>query len=372
MKKRTRLTKRLALVAWLVGMAPFGCSSDGGEQSADASGGGGSLRIDVDGIGAGGASTGAGPTEDANCGVETSETTSEPTDVLLVLDRSGSMYESISEECCCSDTCRRRIDIDLCADTGKCTERWSALTSAVSATMAETPTISWGLKMYSTPGSSGACGVSPGVEVGIGDGSAAVQNVIATVEPLNGTPTAKAVREATTYLEGLDDAHSKVMLLATDGEPNCRSGRFDASTPDVEGTLEAIAAASAAGYRVYVVGIGPSVGNLDSFAVAGGTSHYYPANSAAELAAALAAISNAVASCTFTMQEQPPDPDNVAVYLDGELVAKDPDNGWSFGTTTQTVMLNGTACDLVTSGSASRVQVLFGCPDEPPPTEIPR
>lgn len=128
------------------------------------------------------------------------------------------------------------------------------------------------------------------------------------------------VRATIALLVGaLPDQHEKVMLLATDGEPNCRPASLDPSTPDVDGTTAALRAALAAGFRVYVIGIGPSVGNLDNFAKAGGTDHFFPATSATDLADALASISKVVSSCTFSMPHAPPDANNVAVYLDGKL-----------------------------------------------------
>ena len=52
------------------------------------------------------------------------------------------------------------------------------------------------------------------------------------------------------------DQNTKYILLATDGEPNCASG--GSSTPNVPATVDAIAAAKAAGFPVYVIGVGPS------------------------------------------------------------------------------------------------------------------
>jgi hypothetical protein len=260
----------------------------------------------------------------------------------------------------------------MCDDTSNCTERWPALTSAIDTTISQTTGINWGLKLFSTPPQGGrqqsdACAVSNGVEVGVAAGSAsAIQTAIAGVTPGANTPTAKAVTTATAYLQSVADPNNKAILLATDGEPNCKSGG-SSSTTDVPGTVAAIEAALTAGFKVYVIGIGPSVGNLDNFAQAGGTNHYFPATSASDLANALKEISTEVASCTFTMSEEPPDPNNVAVYLDGKLISNDPANGWSFGANTQTIVLNGSACDSIKSGAAKTVQVLFGCPDQPPP-----
>lgn len=371
--KVARTTFAKAALAFVASIALADCNDSAGSVgNAGTSGGPGvggngvPIVLPDAAVGTGGAA-GTPPTSDANCGMQTSNTTREPADVLLVLDRSGSMNESIAADCCCTSTCRQLISIKQCPDTSACTERWPALMSAVNTTITKTSGIGWGLKLFSSPRGFDSCFVSSGVDVGISDGSAAVATAIAGANPLNSTPTAKAVTAATAYLQALKDQHAKVMLLATDGEPNCRPGSLDPSAPDVDGTLTALQAAVAAGIRVYVIGIGPSVGNLDNFAKAGGTEHYFPATSAAELAEALGAISRVVSSCTFTLSQLPPDPSNVAVYLDGKLVAKDPTNGWAFGAGNQTVMLNGGACTAISAGAGGKVQVLFGCPNQAPP-----
>jgi hypothetical protein len=362
---------------FVVGVSFAACGStshgvdgeNGGTSSGYNPGTGGKAGYVNGGASNGGAISDSGvapPTGDANCGVQTSGATKLPTDVLLVLDRSGSMSESIAADCCCASTCRNTTSAKMCSDTSNCTERWPALTTAVISTLTATNTINWGLKLYSSPSQSSSCGVNSGVEVAVGSGSATgIQSQISSVTPGGNTPTARAVSAATSYLQTVTDPNTKVILLATDGEPNCLGG--SGSTSDVAGTTTAIGAALTAGYKVYVIGIGPSVGNLDNFAQAGGTDHYYPATSAADLATALAAISKAVSSCSFEMSQSPPDPSNLAVYMDGALVAKDSANGWSFGSNSQTVNLNGTACDKITTGAATNVQVLFGCPGQSPP-----
>jgi Mg-chelatase subunit ChlD len=169
--------------------------------------------------------------------------------------------------------------------------------------------------------------VSNRVEVPIGANSAsAIQQKIQGTTPSNNTPTAAAIEAATAYLATVNDPSNKVIVLATDGLPNCASGR-DSSTSDVDGAVAAISAAKAAGFLVYVIGIGPSVGNLNNFASAGGTGQYYPATSPQDLTTALAAISTRIASCSFALATTLPDPNNVAVYLDKGLIKQDPNNG---------------------------------------------
>ncbi len=297
------------------------------------------------------------PSSDANCGSATSTATRQPADVLLVLDRSGSMDYSTSTDSNCS------------RGSTTCTARWPALTSAVDSTLTSTSgTINWGLKLYSSPNGS-ACTVNSGVEVPISATSvSAIQSQIAAISPSNNTPTAQAIAAATAYLSTVNDPNGKFILLATDGEPNCAPGG-SSSTTNVQGTVDAIAAAKAAGFLVYVIGIGPSVGNLDNFAAAGGTTNYYPATSPQALTDAFASISKLVATCVFTSTKPPPAPDNVAVYLNKNLVTKDDADGWSFGSDTQTIILKGNSCDEAMAAN-SAVQILFGCPGGPPPPPV--
>jgi hypothetical protein len=228
--------------------------------------------------------------------------------------------------------------------------------------------IRWGLKLYTSTGT--ACGVNDGVEVPVSAISVPTINTqIAAVSPAGNTPTAQAIAAATAYLQTVSDQNSKYILLATDGEPNCAPGQ-SSGVANLLGTIDAISTAKTAGFLVYVVGIGPSVGNLDSFAAAGGTVSYFPASSPQALTDAFAAISQAVSTCTFALAQPPPDSNNMAVYLDGNRIVKNDPNGWTFGTNSQTVVLTGTSCDAITAGAATRVQVLFGCPGSPPPPTL--
>jgi hypothetical protein len=197
----------------------------------------------------------------------------------------------------------------------------------------------------------------------------AIQSIIPSTQPGGNTPTAQAIQAATAYLKTVNDQNTKYILLATDGEPNCASSGD--SNPNVQATVTAIAAAKAAGFLVYVIGIGPSVGNLDNFAAAGGTTNYLPATSPQALTDAFTSISKAVTTCNFNLTQAPPDVNNVAVYLDKSLVAKDSANGWSLGANSLTIVLNGSTCDKIPSGAATQVQVLFGCPGISPPLLIP-
>jgi hypothetical protein len=181
-------------------------------------------------------------------------------------------------------------------------------------------------------------------------------------------------------MKTLTEPTKKVILLATDGEPNCGASMPDGGgvvpdvmIEDVAGATAAVAAANAAGFPVYVIGIGPSVANLNKLAKAGGgTSEYYPATSAEQLTAALSSISKLAGSCTFTADSEPPDQENIAVYVNKQKVEKDSDNGWEFGASSQEIVLTGSYCKQMSTGDEANVQILFGCPGAPPfPVWIP-
>jgi hypothetical protein len=211
--------------------------------------------------------------------------------------------------------------------------------------------------------------VSNGADVPIGNNSASsIQTQISGTGPANNTPTAAAVTAAMAYLKMVDDPNNKVILLATDGVPNCRSGGASGDD-DVDGAKAAITAAYQAGFKVYVIGIGPqsALKNLSSFALAGGTTDYYPASSPQDLTNALLAISHAIAECTFTVTAPKDGTSNVAVYLNGQPA---PSTDWTYTASTQTIAITGATCDTIKNGTPPQtVQVYFGC--EEPPSSVP-
>jgi hypothetical protein len=279
------------------------------------------------------------------------------------------MKKSLAEDCFCTSGTGDEGG-SLC-NTTSCTDRWTAVKSAVGQIIADSSGIDWGVELFPAPGGSG-CSVSsiPSLPVSA-DGGAPVQGQLDGITPGGNTPTAEAISAATAYLSALADQNTRVILLVTDGEPNCAAGSPSATSSDLEATLAALAAAYRAGFPVYIVGVGPSTGNLDSMAKAGGTESYHPATSPEQLTTDLSTISHLVASCTLVLPGAPPDPGNIAVYIDKQRIEPDPVNGWTYGVTTSTIVFNGTYCDRLVSAFDIAVQVLFGCPGPIPPMCIP-
>ena len=285
----------------------------------------------------------------ASCGVMVVPASRTTPDVLLVLDRSASMDNSIAEDKVC------KVDAGAA-----CRNRWSILQSALSTAIASTPNLRWGLKFFPT-GASGSCAVSDGIDVAVGADSGPVMlNAIKATTPAGNTPTRAAILAAAAYLKTLDDQNSKFIVLATDGLPNCTDGR----TANASDLPAAAAAIEAAGFPVYVVGIGPesALMNLQELSHAGGTGDYLPATSPDQLTAALTSIAGTVASCTFKLSTAPPFLGGVTVTLDQTPLAKDEATGWGFGGDSRTIELHGDACAKLKANPTSTLTVRVDCP----------
>ena len=317
----------------------------------------------VTGTGTGTAGAGAStPTPDgANCGLQQYGLENVPPDLLIVLDKSGSMGE--------------QPDGTKCPGMGAaCETKWADTTMAINMVVTTTDTtIRWGLKYFADTNNS--CGVGPGVAVPIGPNNGpAITMSIANTMPGPSTPTRLAVNAGAAYLQTVQDPNPKFILLATDGLPNCGPGQ-KTDADDSVGAVAAVTAAAAAGIPVFVVGVGNvamATTTLDMLAVAGGrpqagTPKYYPVSSTADLVSVLKTIGGMIASCSFGLGSVPPDPTNVGVYANGNTAMKIPKdvthaNGWDYGAGMKSIVLYGAACDAVKAKTTMTIQAIYGCP----------
>jgi Mg-chelatase subunit ChlD len=310
---------------------------------------------------------------DANCGSTQSKLEKKPADLLLVLDRSSSMGEAMDSAKNCS------------ASSTTCSQRWATIIASLGKVLTSSSSdLNWGLKFFSSPTGGGGmpgltggnCNVTDGVEVPVGPGNSdKIQTQIAAAGNAGYTPTRAAIDAAVTYLKTVNDGNNKFILLATDGEPNCPTGQGSFSaTSDLDATLTAVQNAVAAGYKVYVIGVGTETGNLTGLAQAGGTDKFYSALSPDDLTAALAAIVGTVtAGCTYELPSQPVAPGAVGVYVDKAQIPESDTDGWSYapGSST-TINIHGSICDDLTSGKKTQVEIFLPCKEsEPIPTIIP-
>lgn len=220
--------------------------------------------------------------------------------------------------------------------------------------------------------------------------------------PAGGTPVAQALTQLVPRLGGA--SAETVVLLVTDGGPNCNSGAScgrESCIPNIErqrlsealvcgddinccdasaygpancldrdGSVHAVERLRAAGVRTFVIGMPGSeayASVLDELAEAGGTARgesprYYRAEDAEALLSTVSALGSAVAlTCTIELREPPPEPGLVNLYFDGQLVRSDPVDGWTFSSAA-TVQVHGRSCELLSGGQVLQADVVAGCP----------
>lgn len=373
-------------LAWAPGCGPSGPSTL--PPLSTQNGGGGSAPSGGDGVGGDVIVTRTGPpdpSEEGYCGNTIHPYVTKAPNLYFVFDASGSMAE---------------------IEDGQ-TRYASVRRSAVELVRSLGPFINVGAAVFPLGGGAGdTCrpggevySVHPGDAIGQSDGPTTLGFAAATLaSPSGGTPTAATLRALLPRLSIV--AGKTSVLLLSDGGPNCNYDATCAASeciPNIEGicavsnccardsagsqgncldtsaAVGAIAALRDAGITTYVIGIPGSEAYgsvLGAMAEAGGAARptdpaYYRVDELGQLEGVLGAIASTVVSCEFTLDGAPPDPDKTNVYLDKTVLPGDPVDGWVW-IGDQTIALVGEACDRLKNGAIKQVQIVSGCPTEPP------
>jgi hypothetical protein len=317
---------RLHLVA-LVLTAACGAGSGG-----DITGGNGS-----------GADGGGGPGGGGNSECQQVEpiqmATGDPADLLLVVDKSGSMDDPL--------------------DNGD--RKWPVMRDALTTVVEQYQSgIRFGLMLYPVGDSCLAGGVDAQVAM---QNAGPISGDLDATRPEGGTPTHTTLAGAQSYYASVTSPGARYVLLATDGEPNCGDPNDD-EAPTVTESIAAIGSLRDNAIMTFVLGFGGNVNNhpdtLQAMADAGGTGDYFAANSPEELAAALGAIAGEVGlpSCSFRLDRSPSDASELVVYQ----VSQDSSHqsGWDWDAGTNTLTFYGAACDAILGGQTDSVTIQFG------------
>lgn len=297
-----------------------------------------------------------------------------PPNLLLVLDRSGSM------------------------GTGP-GSTWVEITTAINTVVGQLQgEIKWGLEYFPTDNS---CGVSATVAVEVGNDTAdAIAMSITMNEPTDGsTPTAEAVRKGANYLAALSDPNPKFIVLATDGAPNCDSPGTSGSQvctctapftqqgtnccfgpacipcsflPSADsGAGEAVVEAANKGINTFVIGLATGSGEaavLNDLATKGKTARpgnpkYYEASNQTDFVNAINAIGKQIVSCTLALTAAPLVPDYSEVKAEGSVVPRDTTHaeGWDYGPNNTSIIFYGSYCDQLQAGTIKDVDATFSC-----------
>ncbi len=298
---------------------------------------------------------------DASCGAQTEDiglvNLGDPPDMLIVLDRSGSMQLPPGFP-----------------PTGP--TKWASMVAALkSVTAAKDNNIRFGLSYFPTDD---LCGVAAGTDVAVQLPSASlIASSLDSRSPNGNTPAHTSLQQAlATYNAMTVNPAGRYVLFATDGAPNCGGSP---PVPDTESDAETVAAVTAlasAGIKTFVIGFGSTLGLdeavLNDSAIAGGVPnpggppHYYPATNAAQLQTQLDLIAGGiiVPTCSYELASAPPDPDLVTVTLDGTPVPRDAShtNGWDYYPDAMTITFFGSYCATIESSTNASVSFVFGCP----------
>ncbi len=278
--------------------------------------------------------------------------------ILVVLDRSGSMDDD---------------------------NRWDQAVPAIQSVTANLGEgIAFGLEMYpSGDGGRGSsqCTVANGPDVMPATGMAdEIANVLNASGPGGRTPTASALGAAKAALQGLSG--SSYVLLVTDGAPNCNTaldpqtctcstgggGGCDAvSCLDDAGSVAAVQALKDAGIPTYVIGFDTQPAweqVLTNMAAAGGTGQtYFPVTDGTTLTSALANLAGNVVSCSYQLETAPSDAGYVKVVLDGKLVTPmtDTQDGSGWELIGKNVELRGSTCEYVKNNPDAKLAISREC-----------
>jgi hypothetical protein len=209
------------------------------------------------------------------------------------------------------------------------------------------------------------------------------------VSPTGETPTGAAVRGACEYVKGWQGDHpgrSLAILLLTDGVPEApisRSRGCDPTLPDaIAATQDCV---NATGAKIYVLGVGPKLENLNQIAAAGGTSAAHLVTGtdvSGEVLAALDVIRGTALPCTFEIPAPPEgetldfgsvnvivtgnDGTEHGIYKVGDATACDAQRGGWYYTpasgTPQGISLCDASCEFVKAQSArGAIHFALGC-----------
>ncbi len=299
--------------------------------------------------------SGASSTDGGTCGSNSFTANHLPPDLLIVLDRSGSMNDDATGMTC----------------PGGCgaSSKWAQMTNAINSVVAQTEAkVRWGLKLFASGGQ--ACTVGTSAEVPVGPMNAgAIKAAIGAAIPGSATPTRAAEIQAAAYLNGVSDPNPKYVLLATDGLPNCQQGGSPLAADDTA-AIAAVATVAAMGIPTFVIGIatGGSTadGTLNMMAVNGGHPRaanpaYFPVSTTQDLESALTVIQGMVAlPCQFQLGGVPTNLDAVSVSVGGQVL---PMSDWTYGPGNRSIVFpdSGSICANLKSGAAKDVTITLPC-----------
>ncbi|MBK7582216.1 MAG: VWA domain-containing protein [Myxococcales bacterium] len=373
----------------------------GGTGGSTAGGGSGNTGGGISFGGSGGSNTGGAQGDACASTVVNSDLV--PANLLLVIDRSGSMNCNLPSDGQASTQCE---NFPAPIDTTKPT-KWALTKTALEQAiddMALAGTTSAGMVVFPRPASD--CNVTQTPDVPIQplvvQQVTDLKNFLGGVTPKGKTPLAGATILSYAHLYDLLKSGTLTgnlfVVLLTDGFETCAPGELPkllttACDPNAPGSLPCVQTAQLVNIRTFVIGVPGSENGralLSQIAYEGGTAktatcthnatpndagdcHFdmtKSANFSADLKAALQQISGTVLSCEVAVPKAPPgkkiNANDVKVKVTGTEVPQDNSatcdkaNGWQFSADKSKIFLCGSACDDAKKPNA-KIELDLGC-----------
>ncbi len=335
-----------------------------------------------------------------NCGESEFVLEAVPPNVVLVLDKSGSMVQN-------------SWDADADPETGEET-RWRSLHDVVTFVVGTFETeINFGAVLFPSTGAinqlgDGACVVNEDPEVpvestnaeGVLDGIPPADAGTPGNPPINGaTPATAGIQTALEHLKSLDETVDRFMILITDGAANCGADAELTECPGLgcglmetyDGNLPIVVgdAFMVDDIPTFVIGIdilddlvggepddGQVAANtfteLNAVAEAGGRARegdekFFNATNEIELQDALSEIAGQVVSCTIPLNPEPTAPAFVEIEIGGTEIPMvqdcETEDGWVYVNPEgpfDAIELCNAACDSL--AETGELDATYGCP----------
>lgn len=290
----------------------------------------------------GGGGTGSGTGTGDTCADVQIEFEPVVPNVVLLIDQSGSMTASYPGG-----------------------NRWNVLYDALmdpsdGVVQALDGSVRFGLALYTSfdGNSGGTCPVLTEVTLSL-DNFENIAGVYGNESPEDETPTGESLSQVADQLAALEDGGPKIVIVATDGEPDT------CAEPNPQnGQAVAVAAAEQAyaqGIETFILAVGNDVseGHLQDMANAGvglavngsQDAPFYKPQNKSELVDTFNQIIDGKRSCVLALNGEvdPALAGEGKVYLDGELLDYEDPNGWTLNGPSEIELL-GDACDTIKTG----------------------
>jgi hypothetical protein len=284
--------------------------------------------------------------------------------VLLLVDQSGSMNAEFEGS-----------------------DRWQVLRTAlmtpgtgiVNSLQAE---VRFGLSLYSGRDGAAPCPLLTNVAPMLNNfGAIDAAYPVPTTAIIDDTPTGESIDAARDTLLAVTDPGPKVIVLATDGEPDTCATPDPQTDQAKEVAIKAAQDAFQTGVFTFYISVGNEVSAMHATEMANVGQGYprndpmqrfYRANSQAELADAFKTIVNGVRSCAFALNGMVKDGAETegTVVLDGAVLPLNDPNGWRLSSPT-TIELVGKACDTIKDDKKHELSAAFTC-GSIIPVEVPK